>query len=44
MGPAQPLTQTEMVIGTPEYLFPEQARGVLELTPAADIFALGCVL
>jgi serine/threonine protein kinase len=33
-----------MVIGTPEYMTPEQARGVRALTPAADIFSLGCIL
>ena len=27
--------------GTPYYISPEQARGVLEITPAADIYGLG---
>jgi len=31
---------TELVIGTPRYLSPEQARGVA-VTPRADIYALG---
>lgn len=38
------ITRTGVVIGTPEYMAPEQARGVRELSPAADLFSLGCVL
>lgn len=38
------MTRTGMVIGTPEYMAPEQARGIRELLPAADMFSLGCVL
>lgn len=38
------MTKTGMIVGTPEYMAPEQARGVRELTPAADLFSLGCVL
>ena len=38
------LTVTGAIIGTPEYMAPEQARGQHQLSPAADIFSLGCVL
>ncbi|MEU1407268.1 bifunctional serine/threonine-protein kinase/ABC transporter substrate-binding protein [Streptomyces sp. NPDC005728] len=38
------LTSTGVVVGTPGFLAPEQARGGRELGPAGDIFSLGCVL
>lgn len=41
---SQAMTRTGMVVGTPEYMAPEQARGSRELTPAVDLFSLGCVL
>jgi len=44
LGGATPMTKTGALIGTPGYMAPEQARNGSSLTPAADIFALGCVL
>ncbi|MGE5145078.1 MAG: protein kinase domain-containing protein, partial [Acidobacteriota bacterium] len=38
------MTETGMSLGTPQYMSPEQAMGEREITPAADIYALGCVL
>lgn len=38
------MNRTGVPLGTPGYMAPEQARGDKELTPALDIFSLGCVL
>ena len=35
---------TPALIGTPEYLSPEQAQGEQSIQPTADIYALGIVL
>jgi len=39
---ATPLTRTGMVVGTAQYLSPEQAQG-MEVTAASDVYSLGVV-
>ncbi len=38
------LTRTGVLIGTPSYMAPEQARGSIVITPPADMWSLGCVI
>jgi len=38
------MSHTGVVVGTPEYMAPEQARGDRHVGPSADIFSLGCVI
>ena len=37
-------TTSEPIVGTPDYLAPEQARDVDEAVPASDLYALGASL
>lgn len=38
------VTSEGRVLGTPQFMAPEQARGDKEIPPASDIYALGCVI
>jgi eukaryotic-like serine/threonine-protein kinase len=37
-------TMSGTILGTPAYMSPEQAAGRKDLTPALDVYALGCIL
>ncbi|MHB8874730.1 MAG: serine/threonine-protein kinase [Myxococcaceae bacterium] len=42
-GEQTPTTRASVVVGTPEYMAPEQVRGV-PTSPATDLYGVGCVL
>lgn len=43
-GPGPALTASGMLLGSPGYLAPEQARSARRVDARADVFGLGCVL
>ncbi|WP_235880216.1 serine/threonine-protein kinase [Polyangium aurulentum] len=44
LGRATELTRTGVLVGTPGYMAPEQARGDPGIDARADVFSLGCLL
>jgi serine/threonine protein kinase len=43
VDPSMPLNKASQVMGTPEYMAPEQARGFAP-TPASDLYSVGVIL
>jgi tetratricopeptide (TPR) repeat protein len=44
LGSARTVTTTSGLLGTPQYMAPEQVRRAHEVDARADVFSLGCVL
>ncbi len=41
---SEPITRAGMLLGTPMYISPEQCTSSDQVSPSADIYALGCIL